>query len=74
MNVNMILQDQIMQHDISSLPYCTIPNAITTCGMNQDEILPKGLSKFIKQLCKFAKQKLMEVEDSEASDITLHAS
>ena len=60
------LQDQIMQHDISSLLYCTIPNAITTCGMNQDEILPQGLSKFIKQLCKFAKQKLMEVEDSEA--------
>lgn len=60
------LQNQIMQHDISSLLYCTIPNAITTCGMNQDEILPQGLSKFIKQLCKFAKEKLMEVEESEA--------
>ncbi len=60
------LQNQIMQHDISSLLYCTIPNAITTCGMNQDEILPQGISKFIKQLCKFAKDKLMEVEENEA--------
>ena len=56
------LNNQILIHDISSLLYCTVPNAITTIGMNQDEILPQGLSKFIKQLCKFA----MEVEDSEA--------
>jgi hypothetical protein len=63
---NYDLQDAVMQYDISSLLYCTIPNAITTCGMNQDEILPQGLSKFIKQLCKFAKEKLMEVEDAEA--------
>lgn len=60
------LNNQVMQHDISSLLYCTIPNAITCCGMNQDEILPQGQSKFMKQLCNFAKEKLMEVEDSEA--------
>lgn len=60
------LQNQIMQHDISSLLYCTVPNAIATCGINQDEILPKALSKFMIQLCKFAKEKLMDVEEGEA--------
>lgn len=53
------------QYDIASLLYCTVPNAITTVGMNQDEILPQGIAKFIKQLCNFARQKLMEVSDSE---------
>ena len=63
---NFDFSNPFQQYDIGSLLYVTVPNAITTCGMNQDEILSQSLSKFIKQLCTYGKMKLKEVENSEA--------
>ena len=59
------LKNTRQQYDVASLLYCTVPNAITTLAMSQDDILSKGLSKFIKELCNYAKQILMEVDDLE---------
>ena len=59
------LDDTTQQYDVASLLYATVPNAITTCGISQDEILPRGQEKYIKQLCNYGFELLMNVADAE---------